>query len=150
MSSKEYMDAYHAAHREEHKAYMRAWHAAHRESEAARQQAYRKEPRGKALHAARAREYHLRRKMDAFNAYGGPVCACCGETLFEGLTIDHIAGDGAAHRHAINSRLGNDLYRWLKLHGYPPGFQVLCATCNLAKGTGDHCPHKDRQLEADL
>jgi hypothetical protein len=79
--------------------------------------------------------------MEAFDAYGGAKCACCGETLFEGLTIDHINGDGKAHRKVAGA--GTGLYRWLKLHDFPPGFQVLCATCNLAKGTGDHCPHKD-------
>jgi hypothetical protein len=28
----------------------------------------------------------------------------------------------------------------LKRHGYPPAFQLLCGSCNLAKGTNDKCP----------
>lgn len=80
-------------------------------------------------------------KLAAFNAYGGPHCACCGETLPAGLTIDHVKGNGNTMRK--EQGYGYAFYRWLKRNNYPPGYQVLCATCNMAKGTGDHCPHRD-------
>jgi hypothetical protein len=87
--------------------------------------------------------YRYAQKMDALDAYGGPRCACCGETLFEGLTIDHISGEGADHRRKIGDAvIGNTIYRWLKRNSYPPGFQVLCGTCNIAKRTSIRCPHE--------
>jgi len=30
--------------------------------------------------------------------------------------------------------VGTSLYSWLRTNGYPPGYQVLCITCNMAKG----------------
>jgi hypothetical protein len=74
-------------------------------------------------------------KVAAFDAYGGSVCRCCGETELEFLSIDHVNEDGAAHRKELSgSGGGHDMYRWLRLHNYPPGFQVLCMNCNFAKG----------------
>lgn len=83
-------------------------------------------------------EHYCSLKRNAFNAYGGPICRCCGETIFEFLTIDHIDGGGSKHRQII----GNAIYRWLKHNNYPPGFQVLCFNCNASKGGAGECPHK--------
>lgn len=79
-------------------------------------------------------------RLMVMEAYGGAICACCGETTYQFLTIDHIDEDGAAHRKAI----GQHLYRWLIANDYPPGFQVLCMNCNWGKHqNGGICPHKD-------
>jgi hypothetical protein len=78
-------------------------------------------------------------KMAAFNAYGGPVCACCGETIPEFLQLDHVENNGAEHRK--RGLMGTALYQLLKSQGYPPGYQVLCANCNFAKGILGYCPH---------
>jgi len=123
--------ARYAKHREERCAASLAYYAAHKDKCLARMASY-------------APAYRAGLKRDVFEAYGGARCACCGETLLEGLTLDHINGDGAKKRRETGS--GYDLYRWLKNHGYPPGFQVLCGTCNSAKGTKDHCPHRDAWL----
>ena len=40
--------------------------------------------------------YHGALRLEALNAYGGPVCARCGST--ERLQLDHVNGDGAQHR----------------------------------------------------
>ena len=102
---------------------------------------------GKEARAMAGRAKRARLRMEAFNAYGGAKCACCGETLIEGLTIDHIGGDGARHRRETPSQAtGRGFYAWLKANEYPRGYQVLCATCNLAKGTDDHCPHEDLRI----
>jgi hypothetical protein len=97
------------------------------------------------IHAEKSRVWRLRYltalKLATLNAYGGPRCICCGETLVRGLTIDHINGDGGTHRKEHGT--GTGLYHWLKKNNYPPGFQVLCWTCNVAKGMADHCPHQD-------
>jgi len=87
--------------------------------------------------------YH-RLQHDAIMAYGGYRCACCGidEPLF--LTLDHIDNGGTRHRRQVGK--GDKFYAWLRDHGYPAGFQVLCSNCN----NGRHrnrgvCPHKYRQ-----
>lgn len=77
-------------------------------------------------------------KDSVFAAYGG-ACACCGENEPEFLSVDHVNGDGAAHRKEIG--IGR-LYEWLKKHGFPREvFQVLCWNCNRAKSDGAECPH---------
>lgn len=78
-------------------------------------------------------------RIMVFEAYGGAKCRCCGESIYEFLTIDHMDNDGAKHRAAI----GSHLYRWLIEHDYPEGFQVLCFNCNAGKHrNGGICPHK--------
>lgn len=89
-----------------------------------------------------ANAYNSRLKDAAYAAYGGYECACCGETTKEFLQLDHVNNDGAEHRRAIG---GLTIYAWLKKANYPPGFQVLCANCNHAKGHYGECPHKRRK-----
>jgi hypothetical protein len=86
-------------------------------------------------------------KLEVFNAYGGPICFCCGETIVLLLSVDHINNDGAAHRRELYSRNGRSggkkLYRWLKQNHFPPGFQVACFSCNMGRHlNGGVCPHK--------
>jgi hypothetical protein len=85
-------------------------------------------------------------KLDAFNAYGGAKCACCGEDELVFLTLDHIEENGAEHRKELGGRnCGSTAqYRWLKKNDYPPGFQVLCFNCNVAKYRGG-CPHQRKK-----
>ena len=87
------------------------------------------------------RDRWLQVKLDAFDAYGGRVCGCCGIDIVEFLTLDHMDGDGAAHRRKIGR---NKIYFWVKENNYPVGFQVLCMNCNFAKGIYGVCPHKSR------
>lgn len=76
-----------------------------------------------------------------FSAYGGYICACCGERNDQFLTIDHIDGCGGAERR--RQGLGHSFYAWLRRNGWPPGFQVLCYNCNLGRAKNDGiCPHK--------
>lgn len=97
-------------------------------------------------HKRRGRDYWRRIRQEAIMAYGGYVCACCGETEPLFLTIDHIDNDGADHRREIGG--GANFGKWLKDHGYPPGFQVLCFNCNIGKAhNGGECPHKGRRSD---
>jgi hypothetical protein len=71
-------------------------------------------------------------------AHYNNLCACCGynditKKLYKKsfLQIDHINGDGAAHR-KLESVNGSGIYLWLKNNNYPAGFRVLCAGCNHA------------------
>lgn len=64
------------------------------------------------------------------------------------LTLDHIYGDGAAHRKMLRGGKGdaggggNKTYHWLKKQGYPSGYRVLCFNCNHASHVLGECPHK--------
>ncbi len=87
------------------------------------------------------RQTRRRLRVLVFDAYGGAVCACCGEDRYEFLTIDHIAGNGAEHRRK-NVKAKNDIYHWLKKEGFPPGFRVLCMNCNFSLGYHGYCPHR--------
>lgn len=94
--------------------------------------------------------YHKRLREDALTAYGN-ACACCEENCVAFLVIDHVNGDGAAHRRVLKpvpSRSGKAMgggsatYKWLRENKYPKGFQVLCANCNMAKERPGGCPHQ--------
>lgn len=84
----------------------------------------------------------LKRRVIVLIHYGGnpPKCVCCGETLIEFLTIDHINNNGAKHRDIIG-KSGHALYDWLIKNNFPEGYQVMCWNCNWAKSHGG-CPHQ--------
>jgi hypothetical protein len=85
-----------------------------------------------------------KRKDEVYNAYGGYICKCCGETDAIFLTIDHVNNDGYLHRKQFKT----DIYSWLRTNGYPAGFQVLCWNCNRAKHYNDGiCPHQLKLVE---
>lgn len=88
---------------------------------------------------AKTRNYQHRLKDDVLAAYGGPICNCCGETNKILLTIDHLENNGMQHRRAIKTLY---IYPWLKKNGFPPGYQVLCFTCNHGRhlNGGSLCP----------
>ncbi len=49
---------------------------------------------------------NLKIKLRAFKAYsGGDIkCYCCGETIIEMLSLDHVEGGGNEHRVALGGR----------------------------------------------
>lgn len=91
-------------------------------------------------------KFHLRLKDECFSAYGGYVCACCGELEKEFLTLDHKNDDGAEHRRELRSGKGRGagwlVYLDLRKKGYPDGYQVLCMNCNWGRRKTGTCPHK--------
>lgn len=77
-----------------------------------------------------------------YATYGGYLCKCCGETIRQFLSLDHINNDGNKHRKEIGSR-SLQLYRWIVANNFPPTFQVLCLNCNIGRArNGGVCPHK--------
>ena len=98
----------------------------------------------RARHLAREKEYRRRLKMEVIAAYGGK-CACCGETAFEFLSIDHIDGR-LVHERRGRTRYqfdGIHLYRRLKSEGWPKDrYRLLCMNCNFAVGKYGYCPHE--------
>jgi hypothetical protein len=94
-------------------------------------------------------QYRKESKDAVFNAYGGYVCACCDETEKRFLSIDHIDGGGNKHRKETGMKSGNEFYIWLRLNGFPAGYQVLCYNCNLGKRHNNNvCPHKEKEQMA--
>lgn len=99
----------------------------------------------------RGREFWQRERHAAIMAYGGYVCACCGETEPLFLQIDHINNDGANHRRSLgyggNGKGAHSaMLMWMRRNDYPEGFQVLCANCNHGKSrNGGVCPHCNRK-----
>lgn len=89
--------------------------------------------------------YRQRVRLEALAHYGG-VCACCGEDNAYVLTFDHKNGDGAAQRRLNGSR---PAYR-ARRGQYPADIQVLCQSCNWAKGTQETCPCRDAHTVAEL
>ena len=87
------------------------------------------------------------RKLLVLSHYsnGSMSCACCGEKILEFLSIDHINGGGTKHIRS-HSVVRTGFYRWLIQNHYPPGFQVLCYNCNMAKGFFGKCPHHNHQV----
>lgn len=77
-------------------------------------------------------------KQIVFEHYGNR-CAYCGDTDFTRLQIDHMNNDGEQHRLDLaGSGCGTTMYRWLRRHNYPPGFQLLCCWCNVQKRGKTH------------
>lgn len=84
-------------------------------------------------------------RREVYAAYGGK-CACCGEATEAFLSIDHVNNDGAKMRRAGIHRAGAQFYQWLRLQGFPEGFQLLCMNCNVGKHrNGGVCPHQISQ-----
>lgn len=89
-----------------------------------------------------------RRKLrkEVLDYYGGK-CACCGETTYEFLCIDHVENNGGAFR---RSQPSNTTVTWLRKNGLPPGHRVLCYNCNAARQYHKVCPHQRGKLKIDV
>lgn len=102
------------------------------------------DPSYRGLLSSRKKSRDDRNKHDAFMAYGGYVCSCCGETEVMFLSIDHVNNDGYSMRktHGHSGRF----YSWLKRNEYPSGFQILCMNCQTGKARNNGvCPHQERR-----
>jgi hypothetical protein len=107
-----------------------------------RRSVYKLDPEHRLTKLATGKRIRDQERDAVFAAYGGYKCVCCEETEVKFLTIDHIDDNGAAHRRSIGSG-GSRLYRWLRKHNFPSGFQVMCLNCNLGRYRNNGvCPHK--------
>lgn len=105
----------------------------------ARQREWNK--RNPVRHAAINKKIRIKRKQEVIDAYGGK-CACCQETTYEFLTIDHINGGGRKHLQDIKRIHGLHFYTWLRNNNFPKtDFRLLCWNCNCALGHYGYCPH---------
>jgi len=62
---------------------------------------------------------------------GAMTCVRCGFPDIRALVLDHINGGGTEHRRTMKA--GTNVWLWLARHGFPPGYQILCANCNAIK-----------------
>ena len=73
-------------------------------------------------------------KRDLVFDHYGRVCACCKESVYMFLTVDHINNDGNLERWPNGKRIGGvQLYQRIVKEGYPKTYQVLCMNCNFGK-----------------
>lgn len=92
-----------------------------------------------------AREYSKAYWLKVIIHYGAK-CSCCGETIIEFLTIDHMYEEGHKQRNRLH-RQGRTLYLWLVQNNYPEGYQVMCFDCNCGRARNNGiCPHKQKHL----
>jgi hypothetical protein len=77
----------------------------------------------------RTRDQKYKRIVMGHYSKGTPICARCGITDLDVLTIDHINNNGATDRKVK----GKDFYRILINEKLPEGYQVLCFNCNFKK-----------------
>lgn len=94
------------------------------------------------------RRYNLTRRVklrrEAFEHYG-MQCKACGFNDLRALQIDHVDDNGAEERRRLGHRnfSGWMFYRWLKIQGWPPGYQTLCANCNAIKQVEKWCGRRE-------
>lgn len=82
-------------------------------------------------------QWRLSLKLVVLTHYGNGECRCvkCGESRMACLSIDHIGGNGNAHRRIVGS--GDKFYAWLRRGDYPEGYQTLCMNCQFVKRIED-------------
>lgn len=116
--------------------YRRKYYATHKQESLERHRKYIKkhfEERKKHY-----RNYRINLRREVFQHYSPDLkCACCGDSHFEFLTLDHIHGNGFIERQKYK-----DTILWVKQNNYPKDYQVLCMNCNFAKRNLDKqfCP----------
>ena len=85
------------------------------------------------------REKYKQKRLMVLQHYseGTMECKTCGDTEYDGLSMDHIAGGGKKHAKEIGG-CGTALTMWLIRNNYPGGFQVLCMNCQWIKRHENH------------
>lgn len=125
------------ANRDQHNANSRAWHANNRERSLENKIRWHKDNKEYRKAFAAHVNRHLRYAALVAYSQDPPSCRCCGKMNLEFLSLDHIEGNGRAHRgHGSSS-----FYRKLQRENYPNGLRVLCHNCNMSLGIYGYCPH---------
>jgi len=85
-------------------------------------------------------DYRSKLRQEIVTAYGGK-CECCGESMIEFLSVDHINGGGYKLRNTTQK--GGKFYRDLRRLGFPKDeYRLLCMNCNFSLGKYGYCPHQ--------
>jgi hypothetical protein len=104
--------------------------------------------RNKEARNAYAKQWREKMRRDILTYYSNKTltCACCGETEYTFLTIDHINNGGMKERREFKGG-GHQFYRRIIKNKFPVGYQVLCYNCNCgrAKTPDKKCPHESKK-----
>ena len=81
------------------------------------------------------RRWRRKLRRETLTHYGGGVAACvrCGVDDIDVLVLDHINDDGYLLRPNRGVYGGTEMYCVLRRADWPPGYQTLCANCNMKK-----------------
>jgi len=97
------------------------------------------------------RKWRMGLRRQVLEHYGGkpPKCACCEESEYEFLTVDHLNNDGTKERREAGTG-GHHSYRFIIRNNFPEKYQILCYNCNCGRGKLNQnfiCPHKMEKVE---
>lgn len=97
----------------------------------------------KPCHNERTRIIWRALRKEVFDHYWWQ-CKCCGETIKEFLSLDHIHNDWYKDKSPWGGKKsGKELYLLVKKEWFPDRFQTLCMNCNWWKKLWNGiCPHK--------
>lgn len=87
-----------------------------------------------------SREARRKSRKELVAALGGR-CSCCGESHFSMLDIDHVHGNGRAHRESLGHQW-HKVFRDIKDNLDSGLYQLLCSNCNQSKRRLGECEHK--------
>lgn len=92
--------------------------------------------------SADKKKYEDSGKKTVFEHYGDS-CSCCGESILQFLSIDHVNNDGNKEVWSSGNRItGVHLYNRIRKAGFPKTYQILCMNCNFGKRMNNGvCPH---------
>lgn len=86
-----------------------------------------------------ARRRWAKRLREEVIQHYGSRCVCCGTRRIEFLLMRPAQGNELAH---AMKKIKTTLPWWLKKHGYPKGYRVLCYNCDMSIKLYGYCPHK--------
>lgn len=127
---------YHDSHREEINERHRMRYHANIETQRQRGRDKHKKYRERYNENSRERRGLAKKFVIAYYSDGKNCCNCCGQNIYEFLSVDHVNGGGYKHRLGVSG----DFYWWLVRQLFPDGFQILCFNCNCARGFSGRCP----------
>lgn len=118
------------------KEYAKQYREKNKEKARLNNQEWRKNNKDSTRKAGRKERSNL--KFDVLNHYsnGNMCCASCSFSDIRALQLDHTNNNGAEERKELfGNRLaaGTTFYRWIRQQGYPEGYGILCANCNIIK-----------------
>jgi len=140
---REYLKKWTEKNRDKIRGYWQKYYYSHQEEITTRKRKQR--IKNEQSYQIRARRYH-RTKIAVLKKYsnGRPKCACCGESKYEFLSIDHIVPQKGYYKEAGGENLYSKL---LKIPTQKKHYQILCYNCNMGKRLNRDCPHKKSQFQ---
>lgn len=88
-------------------------------------------------------------REEVINAYGGR-CVCCGKTKLASLVIRH-AIDKSIKQNYRGRNGSYNMFLWIKKHGFPKSFCVMCFNCHSSWSLYGYCPHqKERENSNEI